>query len=118
MTSRSTMTGAPGAGTNHRPGGQAKSPGGNPVKVGQRGVESGAGGVALGGAAVAGAARGERGGRTARERCEDVLCLRALAGAPGYVPYDPHEVGRVASESRHLSSLRQRLGVALLPGER
>src|SRR5436305_1086127 len=28
MTSRSTMTGAPGAGTNHGPGGQGKSPGG------------------------------------------------------------------------------------------
>src|SRR5205809_4312091 len=57
-------------------------------------------------------------GRAALERRQDTLRLGALAGAPGYVPEDPREVGRVASQSRHLSSLRQRLGVAPLPGER
>src|SRR5207249_5947184 len=57
-------------------------------------------------------------GRAALERRQDTLRLGALAGAPGYVPEDPREVGRVASQSRHLSSFRQRLGVAPLPGER
>src|SRR3989441_914589 len=57
-------------------------------------------------------------GRAALERREDALRLGALAGAAGYVPQDPQEVGRVASQSRHLSSLRQRLGVAPLAGER
>src|SRR5947208_15625046 len=57
-------------------------------------------------------------GRTALERREDVLRFGALAGASGYVPEERRETGRVAGESLRLSSLRQRLGIAPLPGER
>src|SRR6266705_6071856 len=57
-------------------------------------------------------------GRAALERREDLLRLGTLAGAPGYVPQEPRDSGCVASERRHLSSRRQRLGVPPLRGER